>query len=103
MIRNQTIFKMQANAITIEKKTTITYDHSLFKHNVSNILSMLSDIEKITKTDCSTIDQHTTDTVNELAINIKKHFITMLKQCAVTGRCPVVHSMASDSSICPHP
>ena len=93
---------MHAKGMTIDK-SVITFDHSLFKHNVSNIIDMLTDIDRITKGDCSTMDQHATDTVNSLAINLKKHFLTMLKQCAVTGRCPVIHSLAEAlPATCPH-
>ena len=72
-----------------------TSEHMLFKHNLSNIFAMLGEIEqeathgKASSMGCDCNPEG----ICELVVNIRKHLNTMLQQCTVAGRCPIIKEM----------
>jgi hypothetical protein len=66
------------------------------KHNLSNIFAMLDDIEKNATKGIKGEIECDLFVIRELAANTRKHLNTVLKQCAVAGRCPAIKDVRSD-------
>lgn len=91
---NETSGPSQVDSQVVANKTGLlpSSTHVVLKHNLHNIFSMLDDIEQDAKhgkdsafgCDCNP------EGICELVVNIRKHLNTMLRQCAVAGRCPAI-------------
>ena len=80
---------------TIEQKEIAPSTHMSLKHNLTNIFKMLDEIEQdATHGSASSMGcDCNPEGIRELTANIRKHLNTVLKQCAVAGRCPAVQAL----------